>query len=200
MPPNHGSLGTILHISYFCILGVAVSITTSANWIGNFIVAMVTPILLGNPVLGTAGTFYIISVFLFLAFVFVLLTLPETKGESLERIDQLFSKPWLQRIDLFYYLRFIYTTYMCIGRASVRSTECRRFESQLRQLSFSFFHCLRCLSFFLSFFLSTSPITSCISLGLVSLVVSLPRPSPNALCQVSLFIQAYEMFHSDPAS
>lgn len=87
------------------IRGVAVSITTSANWIGNFIVAMVTPILLGNPVLGTAGTFYIISVFLFLAFVFVLLTLPETKGESLERIDQLFSKPWLQRINLFYYLR-----------------------------------------------------------------------------------------------
>ena len=153
MPPNHGSLGTILHISYFCILGVAVSITTSANWIGNFIVAMVTPILLGNPVLGTAGTFYIISVFLFLAFVFVLLTLPETKGESLERIDQLFSKPWLQRIDLFYYLRFIYTTYMCIGRASVRSTECRRFESQLRQLfplpQVSFF-----FSFFFSFYIS----------------------------------------------
>ena len=32
--------------------------------------------------------------------------------------------------------------------------ECRGFESHLRQLSFSFFHCLRCLSFFLSFFLS----------------------------------------------
>ena len=36
------------------------------------------------------------------------------------------------------------------------STECHGFESHLRQLSFSFFHCLRCLSFFLSFFLSTS--------------------------------------------
>ena len=47
-----------------------------------------------------------------------------------------------------------------VGRASVRSTECRGFESHLRQLSFSLFHCLRCLSFFLSFF-STSPITSC---------------------------------------
>ena len=52
-----------------------------------------------------------------------------------------------------------------VGRASVRSTECCGFESHLRQLSFSFFHCLRCLSFFLpsflSSFLSTSPITSC---------------------------------------
>ena len=41
-----------------------------------------------------------------------------------------------------------------VGRASVRSTECRVFEFHLRQLSFSFSHCLRCLSFFLSFFLS----------------------------------------------
>ena len=46
-----------------------------------------------------------------------------------------------------------------VGRASVQSTECCGFESHLRQLSFSFFHCLRCLSFFLS----TSPITSCTS-------------------------------------
>ena len=37
-----------------------------------------------------------------------------------------------------------------VGRASVRSTECRRFESHLRQLSFSFFH-LPQVSFFLSF-------------------------------------------------
>ena len=45
----------------------------------------------------------------------------------------------------------------------------------------SFFHCLRCLSIFLTFFLSTSPITSCICLGLVlvSLVVSLSWPTPN---------------------
>ena len=39
-------------------------------------------------------------------------------------------------------------------RASVRSAECRGFKSHLRQLIFSFFICLRCLSFFLSFFSS----------------------------------------------
>ena len=29
------------------------------------------------------------------------------QGESLERIEELFSKPWLQRINLPYYLRYI---------------------------------------------------------------------------------------------
>ena len=65
---------------------------------------MVTPLLLGST-LGTARTFFILSIFLFAAFLFVLLTLPETKGESLEKIDQLFMKPCLERINLFYYLR-----------------------------------------------------------------------------------------------
>ena len=88
----------------YLIIGIAVSITTSGNWIGNFIIAMVTPLLLGS-VLGTAGTFFILSIFLFAAFHFVLLTLPETKGESLEKIDQLFMKPCLERINLSYYLR-----------------------------------------------------------------------------------------------
>ncbi|XP_019857805.1 PREDICTED: proton myo-inositol cotransporter-like isoform X1 [Amphimedon queenslandica] len=86
------------------VRGVAVSVTTSGNWIANFWVAMVTPLLLGS-VLKTAGTFYILAGFLFASFLFVLLTLPETKGESLERIDELFLKLWLQRINLFYYLR-----------------------------------------------------------------------------------------------
>ena len=96
-----------LSLSLSLSSGVAVSVTTSGNWIGNFVVAMVTPLLLGS-VLKTAGTFYILAGFLFASFLFVLLTLPETKGESLERIDQLFLRPWLERINLFYYLRYMY--------------------------------------------------------------------------------------------
>ena len=78
-------------------------------------VAMVTPILLGS-VLKTAGTFYILAGYLFASFLFVLLTLPETKGESLERIEELFMRPWLQRINLFYYLRYTvqYSTCMIV--------------------------------------------------------------------------------------
>lgn len=60
------------------VRGVSTSITTAANWSGNFLVAMLTPILLASP-LQVDGTFYIISLFLFMAFLFVLLTLPETK-------------------------------------------------------------------------------------------------------------------------
>ncbi|XP_011409321.2 PREDICTED: probable glucose transporter rco-3 isoform X1 [Amphimedon queenslandica] len=86
------------------VRGVAVSVTTSGNWNGNFVVAMVTPLLLGS-VLKTAGTFYILAGFLFASFLFVLLTLPETKEESLERIDELFLILWLQKINLFYYMR-----------------------------------------------------------------------------------------------
>ena len=58
--------------------GVAVSITTAANWTGNFIIALVTPILL-NSVLRTFGTFYLLAGLLVLATLFVLLCLPETK-------------------------------------------------------------------------------------------------------------------------
>ena len=58
--------------------GTAVSITTAANWIGNFLVAMLTPVLIASP-LRIYGTFYIISVALFMSIIFVLLTLPETK-------------------------------------------------------------------------------------------------------------------------
>ena len=60
------------------ITGIAVSITTTANWTGNFIIALSTPILL-NSSLQTHGTFYILAALLFLATTFVLFTLPETK-------------------------------------------------------------------------------------------------------------------------
>ncbi|XP_019863763.1 PREDICTED: probable glucose transporter rco-3 isoform X2 [Amphimedon queenslandica] len=86
------------------VFPLSVRVTTSGNWNGNFVVAMVTPLLLGS-VLKTAGTFYILAGFLFASFLFVLLTLPETKEESLERIDELFLILWLQKINLFYYMR-----------------------------------------------------------------------------------------------
>lgn len=35
----------------------------------------------------------------------VLLLLPETKDQTLEKIEELFSKPWLERTNVVYYLR-----------------------------------------------------------------------------------------------
>lgn len=65
------------------VRAVSVSITTASNWLGNFLVAMLTPILIASPV-GIHGTFYLLSGLLLAAFFFVLLTLPETKvrGQS----------------------------------------------------------------------------------------------------------------------
>ena len=59
-------------------IGIAVSLTTAANWIGNFVVAITTPVLIASQ-LQTYGTFYIYSLLLAAGLFFVLLTLPETK-------------------------------------------------------------------------------------------------------------------------
>lgn len=67
------------------VRGIAVSITTAANWIGNFIIAMLTPILISSP-LGIYGTFYLLCGALFLAVLFVLLTLPETKVSDCKHV------------------------------------------------------------------------------------------------------------------
>jgi len=60
------------------VRAIAVSITTAANWTGNFVVAMLTPILIASP-FKIYGTFYLLSGMLLAALLFVLFTLPETK-------------------------------------------------------------------------------------------------------------------------
>jgi sugar porter (SP) family MFS transporter len=85
------------------IRGVAVSITTSANWISNFALASITPLMVDSrwgSIPGTSGTFFLLSCFLACGFLFVLLVLPETKGKSLEAIGDKFNEPWIQRIGL----------------------------------------------------------------------------------------------------
>ncbi|XP_065840781.1 uncharacterized protein [Oscarella lobularis] len=82
------------------IRGKAVSVTTASNWIANFSIAMFTPLLLDCAVLGVKGTFVLMGVLLTLSFLFVLFTTPETKGKSLEHIDDLFqSQSWLEISD-----------------------------------------------------------------------------------------------------
>ena len=61
------------------VRGAAVSITTAGNWTGNFLVAMLTPVLILCSPLDIHGTFYLLSGALLMGFFFVLLTLPETK-------------------------------------------------------------------------------------------------------------------------
>jgi MFS family permease len=68
------------------IRGVAVSITVSALWIACFMLTFTFPIMLGW--LGPAGTFWLYAIICFVGFFFVLWRVPETKGRSLEQLEE----------------------------------------------------------------------------------------------------------------
>lgn len=66
----------------------AMSITTSATWMCNFIIGLVTPDMLAT--LGY-GTYIFFAAFCLLALLFTYLFVPETKGKSLEDMDIVFG-------------------------------------------------------------------------------------------------------------
>eukprot|EP01135_Chromosphaera_perkinsii_P008051 Nk52_evm1s1096 gene=Nk52_evmTU1s1096 len=70
--------------------GKAMSVTTSSNWIGNFAIAQITPMMLSSA-LGLGGTFFFFSFWLVIMFIFIATTLPETKGRTLEEMDIVFN-------------------------------------------------------------------------------------------------------------
>ncbi|NUU67115.1 sugar porter family MFS transporter [Enterobacteriaceae bacterium BIT-l23] len=67
------------------VRGVAVSIATFALWGGNFIVARFFPVLVEN--ISAANTFFIFSGVSLVAWIFVIAMVPETKGKTLEQIE-----------------------------------------------------------------------------------------------------------------
>ena len=68
------------------IRGAAVSVAVSALWIACFILTFTFPPL--NRILGPSGTFWLYAAICFAGLVFVWLRVPETKGKTLERIEQ----------------------------------------------------------------------------------------------------------------
>ncbi len=62
------------------------SVATIANWGSNFIVALAFPILVGA--IGQGHSFWVFAVLTLLAIVFVYFLVPETKGRSLDQIQQ----------------------------------------------------------------------------------------------------------------
>jgi len=65
--------------------GAAVSIAVSALWIACFILTYTFPLL--NSALGPAATFWLYAGICFAGFVFVLFSVPETMGKTLEEIE-----------------------------------------------------------------------------------------------------------------
>ncbi|KAI7867718.1 general substrate transporter [Spinellus fusiger] len=66
----------------------AMSISTSANWMCNFIIGLITPPMLVDI---KFGTYIFFCVFCVLSLLFVFLFVPETKGKSLEEMDSIFG-------------------------------------------------------------------------------------------------------------
>ena len=72
--------------------GTCNSIATSCNWFFNLLVSL--SFLTLTTAMTKHGTFYMYAGLAFLGLIFFYLTVPETKGVSLERISELFERPW----------------------------------------------------------------------------------------------------------
>lgn len=68
------------------VRGLALGISVVTLWIGYYIINSTFPIMVDK--IGMAKTFWVYSGFLFIAFLIILFTLPETKGKSLEQIER----------------------------------------------------------------------------------------------------------------
>ncbi|THC88358.1 hypothetical protein EYZ11_012195 [Aspergillus tanneri] len=66
----------------------AISITTSATWMCNFIIGLITPDMLESI---TWGTYIFFAAFCLLALAFTFLCIPETRGKTLEDMDLIFG-------------------------------------------------------------------------------------------------------------
>jgi SP family galactose:H+ symporter-like MFS transporter len=70
--------------------GTAMSLATVANWAANFLITLVFLSLVG--VLGQSGTFWLFAAIGVASFLFTLRLVPETKGLTLEQIEDHFKK------------------------------------------------------------------------------------------------------------
>ena len=63
----------------------------ATQWLFNFVVARATPNMLATLGKGGYGTYFVYGSFSFCMFVFVWFLVPETKGMSLEAMDEIFG-------------------------------------------------------------------------------------------------------------
>ncbi|KAF3933784.1 hypothetical protein ABW20_dc0101103 [Dactylellina cionopaga] len=78
--------------------GINVSFAAATQWLFNFAVSRATPVMLVHVGKGGFGTYFIFGSFNFTMCVFVWFLVPETKGISLEQMDELFGADKQQSI------------------------------------------------------------------------------------------------------
>ena len=76
------------------VRGMAMSLATLSLWIASFILTYTFPIL--NSMLGAYGIFWLFSSICLSGFLFIRVRLPETKGRSLEEIEQLLTNRFVE--------------------------------------------------------------------------------------------------------
>lgn len=89
-----GPLGWVVASEIFPqqIRGKGMTLTTFANWLSNFVIALLVPRMILPSVMNMWGTFTFFAVCCIFMVVFVFLFLPETKGVNLEDMDNTFQK------------------------------------------------------------------------------------------------------------
>jgi SP family arabinose:H+ symporter-like MFS transporter len=78
--------------------GRALAISIMVMWVADTLVGQITPVLLKE--IGSAGTFWFFAFFCVIAFLTVYKLLPETKGKSLEQIENEWDSPLKKEIFL----------------------------------------------------------------------------------------------------
>ncbi|PBP24823.1 hypothetical protein BUE80_DR004262 [Diplocarpon rosae] len=76
-----------------------VAMAASTQWLFNFVVAQAVPHMMKNVGKGGYGTYFIFGSFCFSMFFFVYFLIPETKGLSLEKMDDIFGVTELAKGD-----------------------------------------------------------------------------------------------------
>ncbi|KAF7362605.1 MFS domain-containing protein [Mycena venus] len=87
---SFGPIGWVLPSEVFPLSMRArgVALATSSNWINNFFIGLITPVIMEAS---AAGTFLVFATACFLAYLWATYTVPETAGVALEDMDRVFG-------------------------------------------------------------------------------------------------------------
>ncbi|KAI3317845.1 general substrate transporter [Xylariaceae sp. AK1471] len=77
----------------------ATASSTVSNWLWNFFIVMITPVLVSNTGTSGWGTYLFFAILNAIFFPIIYFTYPETAGRSLEEIDVIFAKGYAEKIS-----------------------------------------------------------------------------------------------------